>query len=94
MVRVYLQGIGQFPLLTADQEIVYGRQVQQMMTIEQHFDTLSQQLNCEPTLNELAVDVDKSETEVTQILQPGKRAKQKMVTANLRLGYYYLNIDN
>lgn len=85
MVRVYLQEIGQFPLLTPDQEIAYGRLVQQMMTIEQHKDTLSQHLNREPTLSELAVDVDKSETEVTQILQQGKRAKQKMVTANLRL---------
>ncbi|OUL24564.1 RNA polymerase subunit sigma [Nostoc sp. RF31YmG] len=85
MVRLYLQEIGQFPLLTPDQEIAYGRLVQQMMTIEQHKDTLSQQLNREPTLSELAADVDRTETEVTQILQQGKRAKQKMVTANLRL---------
>ncbi|MDZ7959163.1 MAG: RpoD/SigA family RNA polymerase sigma factor [Aulosira sp. DedQUE10] len=85
MVRVYLQEIGQFPLLTADQEIAYGRLVQQMIAIEQHKDTLSQQLNREPTLSELAVDVDKSEAEVNQILQRGQQAKQKMVTANLRL---------
>lgn len=85
MVRVYLQEIGQFPLLTPDQEIAYGRQVQQMIAIEQHKDTLSQQLNREPTLSELAVDVDKSETELNQILNLGQRAKQKMVTANLRL---------
>ncbi|MBD2212112.1 RpoD/SigA family RNA polymerase sigma factor [Nostoc linckia FACHB-104] len=84
-VRVYLQEIGQYPLLTADQEIAYGRQVQQMMAIEQEKDTLSQKLNREPTLSELAAEVDKSEAELKQILKLGQRAKQKMVTANLRL---------
>ncbi|WP_066425751.1 RpoD/SigA family RNA polymerase sigma factor [Anabaena sp. 4-3] len=85
MVRVYLQEIGQFPLLTSDQEITYGRQVQQMIAIEQEKDKLSQELQREPTLAELANFVNKSETEVTQILRFGQRAKQKMVTANLRL---------
>ncbi|WP_041555233.1 RpoD/SigA family RNA polymerase sigma factor [Nostoc sp. PCC 7524] len=85
MVRVYLQEIGQFPLLTSDQEITYGRQVQQMIAIEEHKQQLSQQLHREPTLAELADFVNKSETEVNQILQQGQRAKQKMITANLRL---------
>ncbi|BAY35219.1 group 2 sigma 70-type sigma factor (plasmid) [Nostoc carneum NIES-2107] len=84
-VRVYLQEIGQYPLLTADQEIAYGRQVQQMMAIEQQKETLSQKLDREPTLSELAAEVDKSEAELKQILKLGQRAKQKMVTANLRL---------
>jgi RNA polymerase nonessential primary-like sigma factor len=85
MVRVYLQEIGQFPLLTADQEIAYGRLVQQMIAIEQHKQHLTQQLNRQPTLAELANFVNQSEAEVTQILQQGKVAKQKMITANLRL---------
>ncbi len=85
MVRVYLQEIGQFPLLTSDQEITYGRQVQQMIAIEQQKAQLSQQLDREPTLTELADFVHMSATEVTKILHQGQRAKQKMVTANLRL---------
>lgn len=85
MVRVYLQEIGQFPLLTADQEIAYGRLVQQMIAIEQHKQHLTQQLHRQPTLAELANFVNQSEAEVTQILQQGKLAKQKMITANLRL---------
>ena len=85
MVRVYLQEIGQFPLLTSDQEITYGRQVQQMIAIEQHQQELGQKLEQEPTLAELADFVNKSSSEVTQILEIGQRAKQKMVTANLRL---------
>ncbi|MHC5748487.1 MAG: RpoD/SigA family RNA polymerase sigma factor [Nostoc sp.] len=85
MVRIYLQEIGRYPMLTADQEIAYGRQVQQIMAIEQRKNELTQQLDREPTMVELAVDVDKSELEIAQIQNLGQRAKQKMVTANLRL---------
>ncbi|MBD2594447.1 RNA polymerase subunit sigma [Nostoc sp. MBR 210] len=85
MVRIYLREIGQFPLLTSDQEITYGRQVQQMIAIEEQKQKLSEQLDREPTLAELANFVNKNESEITQILQIGQRAKQKMVTANLRL---------
>ncbi|YAF99214.1 MAG: RpoD/SigA family RNA polymerase sigma factor (plasmid) [Nodularia sp. CChRGM 3473] len=85
MVRIYLQEIGRYPMLAADQEIAYGRQVQQMMVIEQRKAELTQQLHREPTMLELAIDVEKSEAEVAQIQKLGQRAKQKMVTANLRL---------
>lgn len=85
MVRIYLQEIGRYPMLTADQEIAYGRQVQQIMAIEQRKNELTQQLDREPTMVELAVDIDKSELEIAQIQNFGQRAKQKMVTANLRL---------
>lgn len=85
MVRIYLQEIGRYPMLTADQEIAYGRQVQQIMAIEQRKNELTQQLAREPTMVELAVDIDKSELEIAQIQNLGQRAKQKMVTANLRL---------
>jgi RNA polymerase nonessential primary-like sigma factor len=85
MVRVYLQEIAQFPLLTAEQEIAYATQVQLLIAIEQHELTLAQQLHRQPTRLELANFVNKSETEITQILEQGKIAKQRMVTANLRL---------
>lgn len=85
MVRVYLQEIGQFPLLTSDQEITYGRQVQQMIAIEQQKQQLSEELHREPNSAEVAQFVNKSETEINQILKIGQRAKQKMITANLRL---------
>ncbi len=85
MVRVYLQEIGQFPLLTSDQEITYGRQVQLLIAIEEQKQKLTQQLGREVTRLELANFVNKSETEVNQIQKLGKIAKQKMITANLRL---------
>ncbi|MBD2254863.1 RpoD/SigA family RNA polymerase sigma factor [Nostoc parmelioides] len=85
LVRIYLQEIGQFPLLTSDQEITYGRQVQQMVAMQEQRQHLSQQLNREPTSTELANFLNKTESQVNQILELGQRAKQKMITANLRL---------
>ncbi|MHC5721857.1 MAG: sigma-70 factor domain-containing protein, partial [Nostoc sp.] len=52
MVRIYLQEIGQYPLLKPDEEIAYARQVQQMIAIEQSKNELTQQLDREPTMTE------------------------------------------
>ncbi|ARV57351.1 RNA polymerase subunit sigma [Nostocales cyanobacterium HT-58-2] len=85
MVRTYLREIGRVPLLTREQEIVYGKQVQQMMTLLDAKEALAKKLRHEPTLQEWADHVRKSETDVKQIVHQGKRAKQKMIEANLRL---------
>ncbi|WP_193200795.1 RpoD/SigA family RNA polymerase sigma factor [Nostoc sp. MG11] len=85
LVRLYLQDIGRVPLLTGSQEIAYARQVQQMVAIEQRKTELTQELHRQPTTSELAADTGKTEAEIAQILRQGQRAKQKMVTANLRL---------
>lgn len=85
LIRIYLQEIGQFPLLTSDQEITYGRQVQQMIAIQEQQQQLSQQLHREPTTAELANFLNTTQAQVNQILELGQRAKQKMITANLRL---------
>jgi len=70
-----------FPLL----EITNARLVQQMMAIEQQRQAIALQLNREPTARELATSLGQSEAEVQLIIQQGQKAKQKMVTANLRL---------
>ncbi|MCP6760905.1 MAG: RNA polymerase sigma factor, RpoD/SigA family [Fischerella sp. CENA71] len=85
MVRTYLREIGRVPLLTREQEIVYGKQVQQMMTLLDAKEALVKKLRREPSLEEWAVHVKKTESEVKQTVQQGKRAKQKMIEANLRL---------
>ncbi|MBD2303886.1 sigma-70 factor domain-containing protein [Nostoc sp. FACHB-190] len=59
-VRVYLQEIGQFPLLTSEQEITYARLVQQMIALQQQQQQLSQQLNRQPTSSEVANFVNKT----------------------------------
>lgn len=85
MVRTYLHEIGRVPLLTHEQEIVYGKQVQKMMTLLEKKDKLAQQLGKEPNLTEWANHVQMSEEELNRAIQQGKRAKRKMIEANLRL---------
>ncbi len=85
MVRTYLREIGRVPLLTRDEEIIFGKQVQQMMTLLDAKQALAKELDHEPSLAEWAAHVNQPETEVTQTVAQGKRAKQKMIEANLRL---------
>ncbi|MBD2518145.1 RpoD/SigA family RNA polymerase sigma factor [Nostoc sp. FACHB-973] len=85
LVRSYLKEIGRYPLLTPEQEITNARALQQMMAIEEQRSNLALQLNREATTRELATSLGQSEAEVESILHQGERAKQKMVTANLRL---------
>ena len=85
MVRTYLHEIGQVPLLTHEQEIVYGKQVQAMMALQEKKEELSAQLDHEPTLNEWAEFVQMSESQLKKTLRQGNWAKGKMVEANLRL---------
>jgi RNA polymerase nonessential primary-like sigma factor len=85
MVRTYLREIGRVPLLTREQEIVYGKQVQQMMTLLDAKEALAKKLHREPSSEEWANLVHQPETDVKQTVAQGKRAKQKMIEANLRL---------
>jgi RNA polymerase nonessential primary-like sigma factor len=85
MVRTYLREIGRVPLLTREQEIVFGKQVQQMMHLMEAKDALTKKLRREPTQKEWAEQVGLSETELADIVRRGQRAKQKMIEANLRL---------
>ena len=85
MVRTYLREIGRVPLLTREQEIVYGKQVQQMMSLLEAKQALTKKLRHEPTSQEWASHVHMSEAELNQAVRNGQRAKQKMIEANLRL---------
>jgi RNA polymerase nonessential primary-like sigma factor len=85
MVRTYLREIGRVPLLSREQEIIYGKQVQQMMTLLEAKEALSKTIDHEPSLSEWAAHVNQSDTELNHLMVQGKRAKQKMIEANLRL---------
>jgi RNA polymerase nonessential primary-like sigma factor len=86
MVRTYLHEIGRVPLLTHEQEIVYGKQVQQMMVLLEAKDALAVELHPhEPTQKEWADRVQLSEAELNRIIGMGTRSKRKMIEANLRL---------
>jgi RNA polymerase nonessential primary-like sigma factor len=85
MVRTYLREIGRVPLLTREQEIIFGKQVQQMMVLVEAKEALAKKLQREPSLEEWATEVNQPETELNLTVHQGKRAKQKMIEANLRL---------
>lgn len=84
-VRIYLREIGRYPLLTREQEIVYGKQVQQMMSLLFAKEILAVELCREPTVQEWAQRVDLYEVELNETWRQGQWAKRKMVEANLRL---------
>ncbi|MFN3680107.1 sigma-70 family RNA polymerase sigma factor, partial [Thermosynechococcus sp.] len=85
MVRTYLQEIGRVPLLTHEQEIILGKQVQQMMALREKREALTKELGREPTSEEWAAACNLTPTELRNLLKRGERAKQKMIEANLRL---------
>ncbi|MDJ0568703.1 MAG: RNA polymerase sigma factor, RpoD/SigA family [Pleurocapsa sp. MO_192.B19] len=85
MVRTYLHEIGRVPLLTHEQEIVYGKQVQKMMILLTEKEELERQLETQLSLKEWATKAQMSEIELNRVIQEGQRAKRKMIEANLRL---------
>ena len=78
-VRAYLRDIGRIPLLEHDEEILLGRKVQRLMELEEQRKELS--------LDDqgLADAYDVPLKTIKRELRDGKKAKEKMVTANLRL---------
>lgn len=84
-VRTYLHEIGRVPLLTREEEIVFGKQVQQMMKLIEAKQALAKEWQRELTPEEWAAEMELTEAELSRILQIGRRAKQKMIEANLRL---------
>ena len=79
-VRSYLRDIGRIPLLEHDEEILLGRQVQRMMEIK----GVQSELEIE-SKDDLAAALGTTSKELRKQLRDGERAKDKMVTANLRL---------
>ena len=84
-VRAYLRDIGRIPLLEHDEEILLGRKVQRMMEIEGTRDTCNSCNDVRLTDKELAVELAIDYKDLRRELRDGAKAKEKMVTANLRL---------
>jgi RNA polymerase nonessential primary-like sigma factor len=84
-VQAYLKEIGRITRLTREEEVSLGKQVQRLMEMDRVRQTLSESLGREPRLDEWAAAVDLSGAELRHQLGQGKRAKLRMVEANLRL---------
>ena len=79
-VRAYLRDIGRIPLLEHDEEILLGRKVQRLMQIKEAESELEIKDN-----DSLAQVLGLTTKELRRELRDGEKAKDKMVTANLRL---------
>ncbi|MBD1824756.1 RNA polymerase sigma factor, RpoD/SigA family [Cyanobacteria bacterium FACHB-DQ100] len=84
-VRAYLREIGRVPLLTHEQEVLYGKQVQRLAIANAVRAKLVEKLGAAPDDPTWAQAAGLSETELRQVLAEGELAKRRMVEANLRL---------
>ena len=86
LLRSYLRDIGRVPLLSHEQEITLGRQVQELMQIEELREELRLRSGGEePSAEHLAEASGLTPALLRRRLQAGRRAKERMVAANLRL---------
>jgi len=85
LVRSYLRDIGRVPLLSHEQEITLGRQVQDLMVLEYLEAELESDLGGKPDINFFAEKAGVSTIQLKKKLKSGRRAKERMVAANLRL---------
>lgn len=79
-VRSYLRDIGRIPLLEHDEEILLGRKVQRLMEIK-----ACEELASTATKEDLAGVLGMTVKDLKREIREGEKAKDKMVTANLRL---------
>lgn len=85
MVRAYLREIGRVPLLTHEQEILYGKQVQRLSMLNEVKEDLTSKSGTAPSLEAWAQQTNLSIEDLQQAIAEGDHAKRKMVEANLRL---------
>ena len=86
LVRSYLRDIGRVPLLSHEQEITLGRQVQELMALEEQREELRLRAGGEaPSEEQLAEAAGLTPQQLRKRLRSGQRAKERMVAANLRL---------
>ena len=85
LVRSYLRDIGRVPLLSHEQEITLGRQVQEYMQVERAELEIIEFTGEKPSVEELSNKLNLSTSTIKKRLRAGQRAKERMVAANLRL---------
>ena len=86
LVRSYLRDIGRVPLLSHEQEITLGRQVQELVALEELEQELTMRAGgSKPGPEQLAEAAGLTPQQLRKRLRSGQRAKERMVAANLRL---------
>ncbi len=85
MVRTYLHEIGKIPLLTNEEEIIYGKLVRHFVDLIEVQENLFHQSDRLPTNQEWAAAANTTPEALDETLRQGAKAKRKMIEANLRL---------
>ncbi|MFZ9266600.1 MAG: sigma-70 family RNA polymerase sigma factor, partial [Vulcanococcus sp.] len=86
LVRSYLRDIGRVPLLSHEQEITLGRQVQELVALEElELELANREGVDKPSAEILAKEAGLTPQQLKKRLRNGQRAKERMVAANLRL---------
>ena len=83
--RSYLRDIQKVPLLSHEEEITLGRQVQKFMEIERAELEIIESTKKKPSIDELSAKLNLSSTIIKKRLRAGQTAKERMVAANYRL---------
>ena len=84
-VRAYLREIGRVPLLTQEEEIIYGKQVVRLTELRKVRSGLEADLGRPVSRMEWASAANLSEAQLKYLIQHGERATKRMIEANLRL---------
>ncbi|MGF1542723.1 MAG: sigma-70 family RNA polymerase sigma factor [Pleurocapsa sp.] len=84
-VRNYLQTIGKVSLLTAEAEIELSRQARDLLELEAIRQQLAEKLGREPNHLEWSQQVGLTPSSLHRRLYLGRKAKNEMIRANLRL---------
>lgn len=84
-MKAYLKQIGTVQLLTGEEEVELAKRIQDLMYLDGVRETLAEESGAEPSMFDWALAVNVSEAELERRLDEGKRAKNQMIQANLRL---------
>lgn len=84
-IRFYQQEINKISRLRAEEETHLASQIEELLELERAWEILEKKLQRQANEAEWAAELKITVSELRARLQQGRRAKNKMVTANLRL---------
>lgn len=85
IIGYILSSAGKMPLLTQEEELVLGRQVQKMVKVDKTKEEMTHILGYTPSDKQLSEELDISESELRGIYTIGIRAQRRFVECNMRL---------
>ena len=84
-MKTYLKDIGTVSLLTGAEEVELAKRIQDLMYLNSVHERLFDEQGKEPSSFDWAIECNITEQDLERRLEEGKRAKNAMIQANLRL---------